>query len=99
MKSNLYYEPLRVSEETLRIMQLVTLAYMTIRKLYSTWVNFDLTVKEGLKQLSTICSTEMIPKGHGSCLKILRSRELLKAVNVRMSIVLTSRRVYLVTGK
>jgi hypothetical protein len=37
----------------------VMLAYMIIRKLRSAWHRFDVTVEEGLKQLSTLCSMEI----------------------------------------
>ena len=81
----------------------VMLAYMIIRKLREAWAPFDMTVKDGLKQLSTLCSMEIKVKDHGSCLKIPRpreeSRELLKALDVRMPTVLPHREVRVVTRK
>lgn len=81
----------------------VMLAYMIIRKLREAWAPFDMTVEEGLKQLSTLCSMEIKVKDHGSCLKIPRprekSRELLKALDVRMPTVLPHREVCVVTRK
>ena len=81
----------------------VMLAYMIIRKLREAWAPFDMTVEEGLKQLSTLCSMEIKVKDHGSCLKIPRprekSRELLKALDVRMPTVLPHREVRVVTRK
>ncbi|MEK6739051.1 MAG: hypothetical protein AABY74_10350 [Planctomycetota bacterium] len=35
------------------------LAYMLIRRLRKEWECFDLTVKDKLKQLATICSMEV----------------------------------------
>jgi hypothetical protein len=65
-------------------------AYMIIRKLGQAWGKFDLTVEEGLKQLSTLCSMELKVKGQGSCLKIPRprkeSRELLTKLLVMIKI-------------
>jgi len=53
----------------------VMLAYMIVRILSGAWKEFDLTVEEGLKQLSTLCSTEIRVKKQGSCLQIPRPRE------------------------
>jgi hypothetical protein len=81
----------------------VMLAYMIIRKLREAWAAFDMTVEEGLKQLSTLCSMEVKVKDHGSCLKIPKPRkkslELLKALDVRMPTVLPHREVRVVTRK
>jgi hypothetical protein len=81
----------------------VMLAYMIVRKLREAWAPLDMTVQEGLKQLSTLCSMEIKVKDHGSCLKIPRprekSRELLKALDVRMPTALPHREVRVVTRK
>jgi len=81
----------------------VMLAYMIVRILRSAWKEFDLTVEEGLKQLSTLCSTEIKVKKQGSCLQIPRprekSRQLLKALGIRMPTVLPHREVRVVTRK
>jgi hypothetical protein len=81
----------------------VMLAYMIVRILRGAWQEFDLTVEEGLNQLSTLCSMEMKVKNQASCLKIPRprerSRQLLKAIDVRMPIVLPHRNVRVVTRK
>ncbi|MFQ5493740.1 MAG: IS1634 family transposase, partial [Candidatus Dojkabacteria bacterium] len=53
----------------------VMLAYMIVRILRDAWKQFDLTVEEGLKQLSTLCSTEVKVKKQGSCIQIPRPRE------------------------
>jgi transposase len=81
----------------------VMLAYMIIRKLREAWASLDMTVQEGLKQLSTLCSMEIKVKDHGSCLKIPRprekSRDLLKALDIRMPTALPHREVRVVTRK
>jgi transposase len=81
----------------------VMLSYMIIRKLRRAWQKFDLTVEEGLKQLMTVCSMEMQVKNQASCLKIPRpreqSRQLLKALDIRMPTVLPHRNVRVVTRK
>jgi hypothetical protein len=93
----------RTEKSTRGHVLVVMLAYMIIRKLRHAWAGFDLTVEEGLKQLSTLCSIEMKVKDHGSCLKIPRprkkSRELLKALDISMPIVLPHREVRVVTRK
>ena len=81
----------------------VMLAYMIVRILRKAWQKFDLTVEEGLNQLTTLCMMEMKVKNQASCLKIGRprekSRQLLKALDVRMPTVLPHRKVRVVTRK
>lgn len=81
----------------------VMLSYIIVRRLRRGWERFDLTVEEGLNQLSTLCSMEMKVENQGSCLKIPRprerSRQLLKALDIRMPIVLPHRKVRVVTRK
>ncbi len=81
----------------------VMLAYMIVRLLRGAWQEFDLKVEEGLNQLSTLCSMEMKVKNQTSCLKIPRprekSRQLLKALDIRMPIALPHRKVRVVTRK
>ena len=81
----------------------VMLAYMIVRLLRGAWQEFDLKVEEGLNQLSTLCSMEMKVKNQASCLKIPRprekSRQLLKALDIRMPIALPHRKVRVVTRK
>ncbi|MDG6026015.1 MAG: IS1634 family transposase [Candidatus Brocadia sp.] len=82
----------------------VMLAYMVIRRLRDAWAGFDLTVEEGLKQLTTICSMEVKVKGQkAQCLKIPRprqqSQELLEALQITLPEVLPSRNLRVVTRK
>jgi transposase len=66
----------------------VMLAYVIVKYLQNAWKEFDLTVEEGLNQLSTLSVMEMKIKGKGSCLKIPQPREdsqkLLAALGIRM---------------
>jgi transposase len=93
----------RTEKSTRGHVLVVMLAYMIVRILRGAWQEFDLTVEEGLNQLSTLCSMEMKVKNQASCLKIPRprerSRQLLKAIDVRMPIVLPHRNVRVVTRK
>jgi transposase len=93
----------RIKESTRAHTVVVMLAYKITRKLRQAWEEFDLTVEEGLNQLSTLCSTQIQVKGQGSCLKIPRprkdSRGLLEALNITMPTVLPHRKVNVVTRK
>ncbi|MCL0105951.1 IS1634 family transposase [Thermodesulfovibrionales bacterium] len=90
----LYLRPWHVwSEKSTRGHALVVmLAYLIIRNLQQSWTDFDLTVKEGLKQLTMLCSIELVVKNNGSCHHIptpcQTSAKLLEAVNVRLPKVL-----------
>ena len=70
----------------------VMLAYLITHALQQAWANFDLTVEEGLKELSTLCSMEMRMKGQGSCHRIPTPRrtsaKLFQAAAVRLPRVL-----------
>ncbi len=81
----------------------VMLAYMIAKKLKQAWFEFDLTVEEGLKQLSMLCATEVKIKDQGSCLRIQTPSDsnaaLLKALNIKMPSVLPHREVPVVTRK
>ncbi len=70
----------------------VMLSYLVTHKLQQAWRDFDLTVKEGLNELSMLCSMEMVIKGKGSCHRIPTPRQgsakLLKTANVRLPKVL-----------
>ncbi len=70
----------------------VMLAYLITHALQQAWANFDLTVEEGLNELSTLCSMEMRMKGQGSCHRIPTPRQtsaqLLEAAAVRLPHVL-----------
>ena len=55
---------------------IVMLAYLLRRKLEEAWRDFDITVEEGLKQLSTLCAMENeVEKGQGSFLTVPAPRD------------------------
>jgi transposase len=70
----------------------VMLAYLIARNLQRVWADFDLTVEEGLKQLSMLCAVEIVIKDEGSCHRIptpaQTSDKLLRAAKVRLPKVL-----------
>jgi len=81
----------------------VMLAYRIVRELSRYWKGFDLTVEEGIKQLSGLCAIEMRIKGKASCHKIPEPRDglkrLLKAADVRLPSVLPCSGVRVATRK
>lgn len=78
----------RTEESTRGHALVVMLAYLITRHLQKVWSNFDLTVEEGLKELSTLCSIEMVIKEGDSCHCIptpsQTCAELLEATNIRL---------------
>lgn len=66
----------------------VMLAYQITHYLQQVWAEFNLTVEEGLAQLSLICSTKMVSRDQESCHRIPRPgstvAKLLKAANVHL---------------
>jgi transposase len=66
----------------------VMLSYLITHHLQQAWAGLNLTVEEGLKQLSLIVSTKMLIKGHESCHCIPQPgrmiAKLLAAANVQL---------------
>jgi len=54
----------------------VMLAYLIVRHLRQAWADLDLTVEEGLEQLTTLCATEILVKGKVRCNQIPIPRDL-----------------------
>jgi transposase len=66
----------------------VMLAYLIVRQLQHAWSQMDVTVEEGLKLLSTLCTMEIVVKGQQSCHCIPTPREIssqmLKAADIHL---------------
>jgi len=89
----------------------VMLAYLVVRELRRRWCAFDVTVQEGLAQLSTLCAMEMKVDGQGlplsvakgTCLRIPTprqlSQELLKALEIQLPTALPHKEFPIVTRK
>jgi len=81
----------------------VMLAYLVVRELQRGWRAFDVTVQEGLAQLSTLCAMEMKVDGQGTCLRIPTprklSQELLKALEIQLPTALPHKEFPVVTRK
>jgi hypothetical protein len=66
----------------------VMLSYIIIRYLLQAWADLDLTVQEGLDQLTTLCTTQILVKGEVRCNQIPMPRDLsqklLKAAEIHL---------------
>jgi len=82
----------RTEEHTRGHVLVVMLAYLIRRELSKAWAGLNVTVEEGLAQLTTLCSMEVKVEGGASCLRIPAPRDgssaLLKAASVRVPEVL-----------
>lgn len=89
-KAHLEMRPwyVRIEKSTRGHALVVMLAYLIIRHLQQAWSKLNITVEEGLKQLATLCSIQVVVKGKTSCHQIPspreQSAELLKAADVHM---------------
>jgi transposase len=81
----------------------VMLAYLIVQELGKRWRDIDVTVEEGIKELTTLCATEIVVKGKPHCNKIPEPRPsvktLLKKAKVLLPQVLPCRRVTVATRK
>lgn len=68
----------------------IMLAYMIVRALQNKWKELDLTVEEGIKQLTTLCSMKIEIKGQGSCWKVPVPRDQSQALLEKLNIALPS---------
>jgi hypothetical protein len=93
----------QTEESTQGHVLVVMLAYLVVRELSRRWAEFDMTVQEGLSQLSTLCAMEMRVDGSPTCLKLPKPREqslkLLDALGVRLPSALPHKKVNVVTRK
>ena len=66
----------------------VMLAYMIIRELNRLWGRIDLTVEEGINELSTLCLTEMCARGVSLCNVVPAPRESVKELLDKAKVVM-----------
>ncbi len=81
----------------------VMMAYWIVKELSALWANLDVTVEEGLKELDTLCSTEVSIADGGCFHRIPEPRELsqqlLQAANVILPTALPSKGIVVATKK
>jgi hypothetical protein len=81
----------------------VMLAYRIVQELSQRWSRLDLTVQEGIDELSQLCATEMGIRGKAGCNKIPEPREevqeLLESADVRLPEVLPCSGIRVATRK
>jgi hypothetical protein len=81
----------------------VMLAYRIVRELADRWNALELTVEEGIHELTTLCTTEMLVGGQPRCQKIPEPRssirQLLKAADVRLPETLPCKGIRVATRK
>ena len=81
----------------------VMLAYRMVQELAERWREINLTVAEGIHELTTLCATEVLVNGQPRCNKIPQPRssikELLEAASVRLPEVLPCQAARVATRK
>jgi len=79
------------------------LAYQIVQELANRWNEVDLTVAEGINELTTLCATEVLVNDEPRCNKIPQPRpsieQLLKAASVRLPDVLPCKGTRVATRK
>lgn len=76
----------RKEESTRGHALVVMLAYRLAKELSRRWVDLDLTVGEGIKQLSTLCVTEVMSEGKVLCSTVPEPRPELAEIIARSGI-------------
>jgi len=93
----------RLASRTRGHIFVVMLAYKIVQELTKRWREIDITVEEGIKELSTLCAIEIEMNGTGMVNQIPEPRasikKLLKAANVRLPATLPSRGILVSTKK
>lgn len=93
----------RLASRTRGHVFVVMLAYRIVRELANRWIHLDKTVQEGIDELSSLCTTEILEKGRPICSQIPEPREsvkdLLKAAKVQLPDVLPCKGVIVTTKK
>ena len=93
----------RLASRTRGHVFVVMLAYHIVQELANRWNEINLTVAEGVHELTTLCTTEMLVNGKPRCHKIPQPRpsvkQLLKAASVRLPDVLPCKGIRVATRK
>lgn len=102
---NLELRPIhvRLATRTRGHVFVVMMAYRIIHELAVRWQHLDVTVAEGIAELSTLCANEVSFNGKEKCNQIPAPRDsvknLIEAANIKLPDVLPSRGVIVTTKK
>jgi len=81
----------------------VMLGYLLVQELSSNWRSLEITVEEGLAELATLCTTQVVVKGKSLLHNVPQARasacQLLEAAQVEMPRTLASRGAQVSTRK
>ena len=79
------------------------LGYLLVQELSRCWRSLDITVQEGLDELTTLCTTQVVVKGKSLLHNVPQPRDsvarLLRAAQVELPQKLASRGVHVSTRK
>jgi transposase len=93
----------RLEERTRGHAFVVMLAYRITQELAKRWSHLNLTVQEGISQLSTLCAEEVIINGKPHCYKIPQPdpslKRLFETAGVRLPVALPNKGVHVTTKK
>jgi hypothetical protein len=93
----------RKEESTRGHALVVMLAYRLARELARRWVDLDLTLGEGIKQLSTLCVTEVMSEGKVLCSTVPEPRpevaKIIACSRVKLPVVIKRNRAKVATKK
>jgi len=93
----------RLARRTRGHVFVVMLAYRIVRELAGRWRDLNLTVEEGIHELTTLCATELLVNGKPRCQTIPEPRssirQLLKAAAVRLPETLPCKGICVATRK
>jgi len=93
----------RLARRTRGHVFVVMLAYRIVQELANRWNRINLTVAEGIHELTTLCATEVLVNGGPRCNKIPQPRlsvnQLLKAALVRLPDVLPCKGIRVASRK
>ena len=93
----------RLATRTRGHLFVVMLGYLLVQELSRCWRSLDITVEEGLDELKTLCTTQVVVKGKSLLHNVPQPRDsvsrLLRAAQVEMPLKIASRNVHVSTRK
>lgn len=78
----------RLASRTRGHVFVVMLAYRIVRELARRWVDQDMTVQEGINELSTLCATQILDNGRAVCNQIPEPRGSVKRLLASADVIL-----------